>query len=197
MLAVISLAGLPYTVLMPIFADRILHGGAQTLGILMGSTGIGALAGALLMASRTALKGFTVWIPIAAAGFSVSLAIFALSSNLALSCAALFLAGFALMIQVGASNTLIQSMVPDHLRGRAMSVYAMMYIGVGPVGAIIAGFAAETFGARLTILAGAAICAAAAGAFALRLPAIRPVTRQLIRERREQMEAAEEILAPR
>jgi MFS family permease len=196
-LAVVSLAGLPYTVLMPIFADRILHGGAQTLGILMGSTGMGALAGALLMASRTALKGFTVWIPMAAAGFAVSLAVFALSSNLALSCSALFLAGFALMIQVGASNTLIQTMVPDHLRGRAMSVYAMMYIGVGPVGAIIAGFAAETFGARVTILAGAAICAAAAGAFALRLPAIRPVTRQLIRERREQMEAAEEILAPR
>jgi MFS family permease len=190
LLAVVSFAGLPYTVLMPIFADRILHGGAQALGILMGATGVGALGGALLMASRTALKGFTVWIPCAAAAFALSLAGFALSSWMWFSCAMLFLAGFALMIQVGASNTLIQSMVPDHLRGRAMSVYAMMYIGTGPLGAMAAGFAAERFGARITILTGAAISLAASAAFALGLPAIRPIARQLIRERRESEEAA-------
>ncbi len=192
-LAVVSFAGLPYTVLMPIFADRILHGGAQTLGILMGATGLGALVGALLIASRTELKGFMVWIPVAAGGFAAALAGFALSSSMWFSCAMLFVAGFAVTIQVGASNTLIQSIVPDHLRGRAMSVYSMMYIGVGPVGAMVAGFAAEWIGARMTILVGAAVVAAAGVAFALRLPVIRPVARQLVREQRVRME---EVLDP-
>jgi MFS family permease len=196
LLAVVSFAGLPYTVLMPIFAARILHGGAQTLGVLMGATGLGALVGALLIASRTALKGFMVWIPVAAAGFALSLAGFSLSSSMWFSCAMLLVAGFSVTIQVGASNTLIQSIVPDHLRGRAMSVYSMMYIGVGPVGAMVAGFAADRFGARLTILAGATVCAAAGIAFALRLPVIRPVTRQLIREQRARIEAPAEILDP-
>lgn len=195
-LALVSFAGLPYTVLMPIFADRILHGGAQTLGVLMGATGFGALVGALLIASRTALKGFMVWIPVAAGGFAVSLAGFSVSSSMWLSCAMLFVAGFSVTIQVGASNTLIQSIVPDHLRGRAMSVYSMMYIGIGPVGAMVAGFAAEGIGARMTILAGAAICAAGAVAFALRLPVIRPVARQLIRDQRARMAAEVEILDP-
>jgi MFS family permease len=94
----------------------------------------------------------------------------------------LFLAGFALMLQVGASNTLIQSMVPDHLRGRAMSVYSMMYIGIGPFGALVAGFAADGLGARVTILSGAVICLLASVVFAFRLPSIRPMARQLIRE---------------
>ena len=197
LLAIISFAGMPYTVLMPVFADRILHGGAQTLGILMGATGLGALAGALLLASRSALKGFTLFIPAAAAGFSVSLAVFGISNNLWLSMGMLFCAGFSVMIQVGASNTLIQSMVPDHLRGRAMSVYSMMYIGIGPLGAMAAGFAAESFGARLTIFAGAAICLAGAASFALRLSAIRPVARQLIREQRDRLEVPPpEILDP-
>jgi MFS family permease len=133
---------------------------------------------------------------VAAGAFALSLAGFAASRNLWLSCAMLFLAGFAVMIQVGASNTLIQSIVPDHLRGRAMSVYAMMYIGIGPVGAMVAGFAAERFGARVTILAGAAICIAASLAFASLIPSIRPIARQLIREQRAQMEAAAEILDP-
>jgi MFS family permease len=174
---------MPYTVLMPIFADRILHVGPQGLGLLMCATGLGALGGALLLASRTRLKGFTIWIPSAAAVFSLSLAAFAASSRMWLSCAMLLVAGFAVMIQVGASNTLIQTMVPDHLRGRAMSVYSMMYIGIGPFGALVAGFAAGGFGARFTILAGAVICLLASGVFALQLPSIRPMTRQLIRDR--------------
>lgn len=197
LLAIISFAGMPYTVLMPIFADRILHGGAQTLGILMGATGLGALGGALLLASRSVLTGFTIFIPAAAAGFAVSLAAFGASGSLPLSLAMLFVAGFAVMIQVGASNTLIQSMVPDELRGRAMSVYSMMYIGIGPFGAMAAGFTAQSFGARVTIFAGAAICLAGAVSFATRLRAIRPVARQLIREQRERMDApVPELLDP-
>jgi len=182
LIAIVSFAGMPYTVLMPIFADRILHVGPQGLGLLMGATGVGALGGALLLASRTRLKGFMIWIPSAAAVFSLSLGGFAASGQMWLSCAMLFIAGFAVMIQVGASNTLIQSMVPDHLRGRAMSVYSMMYIGIGPFGAMAAGFAAGGFGARFTILAGAVVCLLASGLFALRLSSIRPMTRQLIRD---------------
>jgi MFS family permease len=182
LIAIISFAGMPYTVLMPIFADRILHVGAQGLGLLMGATGVGALGGALLLASRTRLTGFTVWIPSAAACFAVALAGFAVSGAMWLSCVMLFVAGFAVMLQVGASNTLIQSMVPDHLRGRAMSVYSMMYIGVGPFGALAAGFAAGGLGVRVTTLAGAVVCLLASAMFALRLPSIRPVARQLIRD---------------
>ena len=193
LIAIVSFAGMPYTVLMPIFADRILHVGPQGLGLLMGATGVGALGGALLLASRTRLKGFMIWIPLSAAVFSLSLAIFAASGQMWLSCAMLFIAGFAVMIQVGASNTLIQSMVPDHLRGRAMSVYSMMYIGVGPFGAMAAGFAAGGFGARSTILAGSVVCLLASGLFALRLPSIRPMTRQLIRDQ----QAIDELPVPR
>jgi MFS family permease len=182
LIAIVSFAGMSFTVLMPIFADRILHAGAQGLGVLMGATGVGALAGALLLASRTGLKGFTVLIPSAATVLAVSLAGFALSSHMGLSCVMLFLAGFGVMIQVGASNTLIQSMVPDHLRGRAMSVYSMMYLGIGPFGAMASGFAADAWGARATILAGAVVCLLASAMFALRLPSIRPMVRQLVRD---------------
>jgi MFS family permease len=196
LIAIISFAGMPYTVLMPIFADRILHVGPQGLGLLMGATGLGALGGALLLASRTRLTGFTIWIPSASVVFALSLAGFAVSRQMWLSCATLFVAGFAVMLQVGASNTLIQSMVPDHLRGRAMSVYSMMYIGIGPFGAMVAGFAADGFGARFTILAGAVVCLAASAVFALRLPSIRPVARQLIRHQQAIHELPAELLDP-
>lgn len=189
LIAIISFAGMPYTVLMPIFADRILHSGPQGLGLLMGATGVGALVGALLLASRTRLKGFTVLIPCAAAIFAFALAGFAASGMMWLSCTALLIAGFAVMVQVGASNTLIQSMVPDRLRGRAMSVYSMMYIGIGPFGAMAAGFAATAFGSRATLMAGAVVCLLASGVFASRLSSIRPTARRLIRER----QAADEI----
>jgi MFS family permease len=96
----------------------------------------------------------------------------------------LFLMGFSGMIQMGAANTLIQSMVPDHLRGRVMSVYSMMYMGVGPFGAMFAGFAAEDFGAPLTLAAGAAACLIAAGVYVWRLPGIRAGTRDLVRAQR-------------
>jgi MFS family permease len=114
-----------------------------------------------------------------------------------LSCLMVFVAGFAVMIQVGASNTLIQSMVPDHLRGRAMSVYSMMYMGIGPIGAMVAGFGADSFGAPYTTVAGAVVCLAAAAVFWFEIPVIRPIARQLLREQRaiNEMPAAE-ILDP-
>jgi MFS family permease len=195
LIAIISFAGMPYTVLMPVFADRILHVGPQGLGLLMGATGVGALGGALLLASRTRLTGFTVWIPSAAAVFAVALAAFAGSNLMWLSCAMLLLAGFAVMLQVGASNTLIQSMVPDRLRGRAMSVYSMMYIGIGPFGALAAGFAADGVGVRVTLWAGAVLCLLASAVFALRLPSIRPMARQLVRDQQAILDVSGSFLA--
>jgi MFS family permease len=180
LLGVVSLTGMPYAVLMPIFADRILHGGAQALGLLMGATGIGALAGALVLASRKDLKGLSRWVAFAAASFGVGLVAFALSRSLALSLAILVPVGFAMIIEMGASNTLIQSMVPDALRGRVMSVYSMMFTGMAPFGSLFAGGAAERFGAPLAVAAGGLICISAAGVFWFWLPRIRIGARRLI-----------------
>jgi MFS family permease len=182
LLGIVSLTGMPYVVLMPIFADRILHGGAQALGWLMGFTGVGALGGALLLATRRNLKGLGTWVAFAALSFGVCLMAFSLSKSLALSAAILIPAGFSMMIQMGSSNTLIQSMVPDRLRGRVMSVYSMMFMGMAPIGSLMAGAAASRFGAPATVAAGGLICMTAAGIFRLRWPAIRVHARRLIAE---------------
>ena len=181
MLATLSFFGLPFTVLMPIFADAILHRGSQGFGMLMSSVGLGAMSGALLLASRTDITGLTRWLVTASGIFSVSLFSFAFSRSLPLSCGLMFTAGFAMMIHVGATNTLIQSMVPDHFRGRVMSLYSMMLIGMSPLGAMAAGFEASHFGAPLTIAAGAGVCLAAATVFFFQMPAFRVATRDLLR----------------
>ncbi len=185
MLAVLSFAGLPYTVLMPVFAEGILHRGSRGFGILMGFVGLGAMGGALLLASRSGITGLSRWLAVASGVLSVSLVGFAFSRRLELSCALLLVAGFSMMIQVGATNTLIQSMVPDHYRGRVMSVYSMMLIGMSPLGAMAAGFEAEHIGAPVTITLGAAVCLASSIVFALRLPSFRQAARELVNARQE------------
>jgi MFS family permease len=180
MLAILSFAGLPFTVLMPIFADAILHQGPRGFGLLMSSVGLGATIGALLLASRTGITGLSRWLFTGSVIFSVSLFSFAFSRNLPLSCGLMFTAGFAMMIQVGSTNTLIQSMVPDHFRGRVMSLYSMMLIGISPLGAMTAGLEASHFGAPLTIALGAGVCLLAASAFFFQLPAFRESARQLL-----------------
>jgi MFS family permease len=180
LLGVVSLTGMPYAVLMPIFADRILHGGAAALGWLMGASGIGALAGALLLASRKDLKGLGLWVAVSAVAFGLGLALFSLSRTFWLSAAILVPVGFAMMIEMGSSNTLIQSMVPDRLRGRVMSVYSMMFMGMAPVGSLLAGAAADRIGAPWTVATGGLVCMAAAGVFSIWLPQIRANARRLI-----------------
>ncbi len=182
LLGVVSLTAMPYSVLMPIFADRILHGGARALGTLMGATGVGALSAALILASRKTLKGLGSWVAISGACFGASLVAFAYSRSYWLSVGILVPAGFALMIEMGSSNTLIQSMVPDRLRGRVMAVYAMMLLGMGPIGSLLAGTAADHVGAPATVAAGGVICMAAAGGFAMILPRFRAEARRLIQE---------------
>src|SRR5439155_11998741 len=117
LLGLVSLVGMPYAVLMPVFAENILHSGARGLGLLMGATGVGALLGALMLAARTGLTGLGKWVALASAGFGVSLIAFSMSRHFWLSAAFLVPAGFSMMTQMAASNTLIQSMVPDRLRG--------------------------------------------------------------------------------
>jgi MFS family permease len=180
LLGLVSLVAMPYTVLMPVFADKILHGGARGLGILMGVTGVGALLGALTLAARRGVYGLGRWVAIACAGFGISLLLFAFSRHFWLSAALLLPVGFCMMLEMSSSNTLIQAMVPDHLRGRVMAVYSMMFMGMAPFGALLGGALADRVGAPITVSLGAIACLGGAALFGLRLPKIRVEARQLI-----------------
>jgi MFS family permease len=180
LLGLVSFVAMPYTVLMPIFADRILHGGARALGILMGATGVGALLGALTLATKTDVRGLGRWVAYSCGGFGVSLILFAFSRNLWLSASLLLPVGFCMMLQMSSSNTLIQTMVPDHLRGRVMAVYSMMFMGMAPFGAFFAGALADRLGAPLTVTMGAVAAIGGAALFWLRLPGFRVEARRLI-----------------
>lgn len=180
LLGVISLVGMPYTVLMPVFASQILGGGASALGILMASTGVGALTGALILARKKGFQGLGRLIAFSAGGFGVSLVLFSLSRNFYLSVALLFPVGLLMMLEMASSNTLVQAMVPDHLRGRVMSVYSMMFMGMAPFGALLAGSLANVAGAPAVVAAGGVVSIVAGLLFAWILPVLRPQARELI-----------------
>jgi MFS family permease len=180
LIGLVSLVGMPYTVLMPVFADKILHGGARGLGILMGATGVGALFGALTLAAKTGVKGLGRWVTITCAGLGVSLFCFSFSTSFWLSALLLMPAGYSMMLQMACSNTLIQTMVPDHLRGRVMSLYSMMFMGMAPFGAFFGGALAHRFGAPITVAAGGIACVFGAIWFGRALPELRIEARRLI-----------------
>jgi MFS family permease len=180
LLGLVSLVGMPYVVLMPIFADKILHGGARGLGILMGATGIGALLGALTLAFREGVKGLGRWVALCCAGFGVSLVVFALSHRFWISVILLLPVGYTMMLQMACSNTLIQVMVPDALRGRVMAVYSMMFMGMAPIGALLGGAIADHLGAQVTVGIGGVASVFGACWFWLQLPKIRVEARRLI-----------------
>ena len=180
LLGLVSLVAMPYSVLMPVFADRILHGGARGLGILMGATGVGALLGALTLATRSGVLGLGRWVAFSCGGFGLSLVLFSFSRNFWLSAALLLPVGFCMMLQMSSSNTLIQAMVPDHLRGRVMAMYTMMFMGMAPFGSLFAGALAERLGATFTVSVGAVACICAAVLFFFHLPRIRVEARRLI-----------------
>jgi MFS family permease len=180
LLGLVSLVGMPYVVLMPIFADQILHGGARGLGILMGATGVGALLGALTLAFREGVKGLGRWVAWCCAGFGASLIIFALSRTFWVSVILLLPVGYCMMLQMACSNTLIQVMVPDALRGRVMAVYSMMFMGMAPIGALFGGALAERLGAPRTVAIGGLASVLGACWFGLHLPKIRVEARRLI-----------------
>lgn len=198
MLGLVSLVGMPYAVLMPIFADRILHGGARGLGLLMGATGVGAMMAALTLAAKKSLKGLGRWVAISSAGFGISMILFSQSKYFWLSFVLLIPLGFSMMLQMAASNTLIQSMVPDRLRGRVMSVYSMMFMGMAPFGALFAGLAAHKLGAPLTLAVGGLCCLLGSAMFAVYLPEMCDETRQLMIAQQQMAggDPAQEMTAP-
>jgi MFS family permease len=180
LLGLVSLMGMPYSVLMPIFADEILHGGPDAYGLLMSASGVGALSAAAMLTVRKSVRGLGRWVAVSAAGFGACLIAFAVSKALWLSALLLIPAGFCMMMEMAASNTLIQSMVPDRLRGRVMAVYSMMFMGMAPLGALMAGFLATRMGAQATVAAGGAVCIAGGVIFGAGLPQLRGPARDLI-----------------
>jgi MFS family permease len=180
LLGLVSLMGMPYAVLMPIFADQVLHGGPRALGLLMGAAGVGALMGALTLAARRGVSGLERWIAGSSMAFGACLILFACSRSLWLSAAFLVATGFAMIGQNAASNTLIQSIVPDGLRGRVMSIYSMMFIGMAPFGSLLAGGLAHRLGAPGTVAIGGVICIGGGGVFWLRLKSIRFAATRII-----------------
>jgi MFS family permease len=181
LLGLLSLLGAPYQVLMPIFAAEVFHGGSKVFGLLSSTSGLGALAGAVTLAVRPHFHGLGRWIAATALLFGLALASFAGSRTLVLSLPLLFLAGGAYMVEMAATNTLIQMMVPDAFRGRVMSIYAMMFLGMAPLGGLLAGLLAHRLGAPLTVGLGGMGCLACGGAFTWYYRRWREGARDLVR----------------
>jgi MFS family permease len=180
LIGLMSLLGIPYAVLMPIFADRILGGGPEHLGMLMSASGLGAMLGAMVLASRASLSGIGRSITKAVILFGAMLILFAYSHWFWLSALLLVPVGFFQMTHMASSNTLIQSMVPDAYRGRVMAIYAMMFMGMAPIGALLAGYLAGAVGAPATVALGGLACIAGGTVFGLALPGLREEARRLV-----------------
>jgi predicted MFS family arabinose efflux permease len=179
LLALISLVGVPYSVLMPVFATTVFHGGPHTLGFLMTASGCGALVGALWLATRKSVVGLGRIIPIASASFGAGLIGFSFAPVLSLGIPCLVVAGFGFIVQMASSNTIIQTIVDDEKRGRVMSFYMMAFLGTAPFGSLIAGWMSSRIGAPHTLLVGGVCCLAGAAWFAIELPAIRMAVRPI------------------
>ena len=179
LLAVVSFVGIPYSVLMPIFAADVFHGGPHTLGLLMTASGCGALTAALWLAARKSVVGLGRVIPIATAMFGAGLIAFSMSRVLWLAVPFMVVTGFGFMTQMAASNTVIQTIVDDEKRGRVMSFYMMAFLGTVPFGSLSAGWLSARIGAPHTLVVGGISCLASAVWFARTLPAIRLAVRPI------------------
>jgi MFS family permease len=170
LLAVVSFMGMPYTTLLPIFAQEVLQGGAQTLGFLMAAAGVGALIGAMFLATRESALGLEMVLVVSAAIFGIGLIGFALSRYFWLSCGMMLVSGFGMMVHMAAANTLVQTLVDDDKRGRVMSLHTMSVRGMVPLGSLLAGSLASQIGASTTLMLGGLCCALGAVIFATRRP---------------------------
>jgi MFS family permease len=179
LVGLVSLMGLPYTILMPIFAKDVLHGGAHALGFLMGASGVGALVGAFYLASRKTVLGLGRLIPLAASIFGLGLIAFSLSRVVWFSLSLMLMTGFGQMVQMASSNTVLQTIVDDDKRGRIMSFYTMAVRGMAPFGSLFAGTLASKVGAPATLFIGGISCLLGSAFFAHRLPALRKVIRPI------------------
>lgn len=183
LLSLVSIMGMPYTVLMPVISTTVLHGGAHTLGFLMTASGVGALVGALYLASRRTVLGLGRVMVLSTAVFGAALVAFSLSRTLWLALLVLPFVGAGMMITMAATNTIIQTVVSEELRGRVMAFYTMAFLGTAPIGSLIAGVVADRVGPAATIRIGGAACVGAAIWFALRLPELRALVRPIYVER--------------
>lgn len=179
LLGLVSLMGMPYTILMPVFAKEILHGGSHTFGFLMGASGLGALIGALYLASRRSVLGLGKIIPLAAGIFGFGLITFSLSRFFLLSLTLMIITGLGMMLEMASSNTLLQTIVDDDKRGRVMSFYTMAFMGTAPFGSLLAGWLANIMGTPNTILVGGIFCILGALIFARKLPELRKIIRPI------------------
>jgi MFS family permease len=179
LLALVATMGMPYTVLMPAIASGVLHGGPHTLGFLMTASGLGALAGALYLASRNSVLGLGRAMVVATIAFGVGLVAFSLSRVVWLSLLLLPIVGGGMMVETASTNTILQTIVEERMRGRVMSFYTMAFLGTAPLGSLIAGVAADRIGAPMTIFFGGLACVAAGMWFAVKLPAIRALLRPI------------------
>ena len=171
--ALLSLMGWPFMVLMPIFAAQVLHGGPHTLGFLMGAVGVGSLISALSLVLRRSVRGLVRMIPIAAALFGTGLICFGLSTKLWLSMPLMLLTGFGMMQGLTASNTIIQTLVDEKMRGRVMSYYTMAFVGMAPFGSLLAGTLAHAIGAPRTVIVSGIACILGGLWFWTRIPSLR------------------------
>ncbi len=177
--AITSLMGIPFTVLMPIFASKVLHGGPHTLGFLMGAAGTGALVAALSLAFRRSVVGLTKIVPMAAMTFGTGLILFGLSHVLWLSMSMMLIVGFGMMMGMASSNTIIQTLVKENMRGRVMSYYTMAFVGMAPFGSLLAGGLAHWFSAPIAITLTGSCCIVGGLWFSTQLPAMRRVMRPI------------------
>jgi len=178
-LALMSFVGMPYAVLMPVFAKDILKGGPETLGFLMASSGLGAIAGALFLASRKTILGLGRLIVIGSSIFGAGLLSFAMSRSVLLSAVLLTFTGFGMMVHMVASNTIIQTIVDDEMRGRVMSFFALSFAGTMPFGSLYAGSLASSIGAPRTLIISGIVCIAVALLFYRRLKPMREIIRPI------------------
>jgi MFS family permease len=202
LLALVSLTGMSYAVLMPIFADKILQGGPGTFGLLMSFAGIGALTGAAYLASRKTVRGLLRIIPIANVLFGCGLIVISCVNELWMALPLMFIIGLGMMTQMAASNTIIQTIVDDDKRGRIMSFYVMAFIGTAPFGSLLAGFLAGKIGVPFTLAIGGTLCLFGAAVFARKIPDmrknIRPIYVKLgiIPQMSSGIQAASNLTAP-
>lgn len=183
LLALVSLMGVPYQVLMPVFARDIFHGGPKTLGFLMAMSGVGALTGAIYLAARKSVIGLGKIIPLASGLFGLGVIAFALSGALWFSMVVICVSGFAMMVQMAASNTVLQTIVEEDKRGRIMSLFTMAFMGMVPFGNLLAGSLAGKIGAPNTLLLGGTCCIIGALMFIRKLPSLRDKVRPIYIEK--------------
>ena len=193
LLALVGLVGIPYRVLMPVIASRTLHGSAHTLGFLMAAMGVGALIGALYLASRKSVVGLGRLIPYAAATFGAGLVGVGMSRWVPLSLLLMVITGLGFMIHLAASNTVIQTLVREEMRGRVMALYTMAFMGMATFGSLLGGAVAGLIGAPLTLAGSGLVCMAGAALFGRRLPALRDKARPVYVERGILPQVAESV----